>query len=156
MRRMDLAITEDTAIDEIITRCDCCRLAFADGTRPYIVPLNFGFQWEDGNRVFYFHGAAEGRKVDLIRGLGYAGFELDCDHKLNPADKACNYSMGYYSVVGEGAISQLTDPKEKTQGLQVIMTQITGRNDWDFPEAVLEKTAVFRLVVKELSARGHK
>lgn len=156
MRRMDLAITEDKTIDEIIARCDCCRLAFADGTRPYIVPVNFGFQWEENQRVLYFHGADQGRKVDLIRTLGYAGFEMDCDHKLNPADKACNYSMGYYSVVGEGEITQLTDPDQKTRALGVIMKQISGRDDWEFPEAALAKTGVFRLTVKELSARGHK
>ena len=40
MRRKDLAVTDPEAIDSIINSCDCFRLAFADGTHPYIVPLS--------------------------------------------------------------------------------------------------------------------
>ena len=41
MRRKDLAVTEKEQIDAIIQSCDCVRLAFADGTHPYIVPPEF-------------------------------------------------------------------------------------------------------------------
>ena len=60
MRRKDLAVTEKEQIDAIIQSCDCVRLAFADGTHPYIVPLSFGYHREDGVSKFYFHSAAEG------------------------------------------------------------------------------------------------
>ena len=43
MRRKDLAVTAPAEIDAIIRGCDCIRLAFADGTHPYIVPLSFGY-----------------------------------------------------------------------------------------------------------------
>lgn len=48
MRRKDLAVTEKEQIDAIIQSCDCVRLAFADGTHPYIVPLSFGYHRENG------------------------------------------------------------------------------------------------------------
>ena len=84
MRRKDLAVTEKEQIDAIIQSCDCVRLAFADGTHPYIVPLSFGYHREDGVSKFYFHSAAAGRKVELCRKLGYAGFELDTNRQLKP------------------------------------------------------------------------
>ncbi|MGI6711821.1 MAG: pyridoxamine 5'-phosphate oxidase family protein [Bacillota bacterium] len=156
MRRKDLAVNDPTRIDEIILSCDCCRLAFADGTHPYIVPLSFGYERKDEMQVFYFHGASVGRKVDLIRRLGYAGFELDGGGIVNPNEKACDFSVRYQSIVGEGEITELTDAMEKTQALQVIMKRYSGRGDWEFPEAVLAKTGVFRLVVKEICAREHR
>ena len=55
MRRKDREITDLERIDEIIRACDCCRLGFQDGEGVYIVPVNFGFAWEDGKRVLYFH-----------------------------------------------------------------------------------------------------
>ena len=73
MRRKDLAVTEPEKIDAIISSCDCIRLAFADGTHPYIVPLSFGFVHQAGVRKFYFHSAAAGRKVDLFRQNSTAG-----------------------------------------------------------------------------------
>lgn len=155
MRRKDLAVTEPEQIDAIINSCDCFRLAFADGTRPYIVPLNFGFQHKDGVRKFYFHSAAAGRKVDLCRKLGYAGFEMDTNHMVKPNEKACDYAMAYQCVVGEGEVAELTSLEDKAAGLQVIMKQVTGRDDWQFPEAVLGKTCVFCLTVKEISGRAH-
>lgn len=155
MRRKDLAVTDSARIDEIILGCDCWRLAFADENHPYILPLSFGYERKGETQYFYYHGAAVGRKVDLSRKLGYAGFEMDRDRTVNPNEKACDFSMRYQSIVGEGEIIELTDAKEKAQALQVIMKQISGRGDWEFPDNVLAKTCVFRLEVKELSAREH-
>ena len=39
MRRKELAVTDPAKIDAIIQSCDCIRLAFADGTHPYICLL---------------------------------------------------------------------------------------------------------------------
>lgn len=155
MRRKDLAVTDSALIDDIILSCDCWRLAFADGTNPYIVPLSFGYERKEDTQYFYFHGAAVGRKVDLSRRLGYAGFELDRYRTVKPNEKACDFSLRYQSIVGEGEITELTGAKEKTQALKIMMKQLSGRDDWEFPETVLAKTCVFQLVVKKLSAREH-
>lgn len=155
MRRKDLAVTAPETIDAIIHRCDCFRLAFADGTHPYIVPLSFGYVSQDGVRTFYFHSAAEGRKVDLCRKLGYAGFELDTGRQVNPNEKACDFSVTYQSVVGEGSITELTDPAEKAAALKCIVKKYSGRDDWEMAEKVVEKTAVFCLTVTEISGRSH-
>lgn len=155
MRRKDLAVTAPAELDAIIRGCDCIRLAFADGTHPYIVPLSFGYVREGEEAKFYFHSAAAGRKVDLCRRLAYAGFELDRNHTLKPNEKACDFSFAYESVVGEGTITELTTPEEKAAGLQVIMAQYTGRPDWTFPEGVLARTCVFCLTVTEMQGRRH-
>ena len=156
LRRKDLAITDPTQIDEIILSCDCIRLAFADGNHPYIVPLSFGYRREDDTPVFYYHGAAEGRKITLSRTLGYAGFELDRNVQTNPDDKACDFSVRYQSIIGEGIVTELTEAKEKAEALQVIMSHYSGKSDWEFPETVLAKTAVFKLTATTLTAKAHK
>ena len=155
MRRKELAVTEPEKIDAIITSCDCFRLAFADGTHPYIVPLSFGYERQGTVQRFYFHSAGAGRKVTLCRTLGYAGFELDNNRRLKPQDTACGYSMAYQSVVGEGTLRELTDSGEKTRALQCVMKQYSGRDDWEMPSAAVEKTCVFCLTVTELSAKEH-
>lgn len=155
MRRKDLAVTEPDRIDAIIQSCDCFRLAFADGTHPYVIPLSFGFTHEDGVRKFYFHSASQGRKVDLCRRLKYAGFELDTDRLVHPSEKACDFSMRYQSVVGEGNIEELTGTAEKTAALRTLMSHYAGRTDWTMPEDVVKRTCVFCLTVTEISGRAH-
>ena len=68
MRRKDREVKDIYGIREIIRECDCCRLAFPHGKSAYIVPLSFGYNEEEN--AFYFHGAAEGKKMDLVRTAG--------------------------------------------------------------------------------------
>ena len=82
MRRKDREITDRKKIDDMIRSCHCCRLGFCDEGTAYIVPLNFGYVSEEEKQVFYFHGAKEGRKLELIRKYHRAGFELDTAYQL--------------------------------------------------------------------------
>ena len=66
MRRKDREVTDAFKIEEIIAGCHCCRLGFNDDGEIYILPLNFGWEKQGGGYVLYFHGAREGRKIDLI------------------------------------------------------------------------------------------
>ena len=70
MCRKDREITDPEKIRAVIGECAVCRLGLADGKRVYVVPVNFGHVEEAGRHVLYFHGAKEGRKMDLIRQNG--------------------------------------------------------------------------------------
>ena len=155
MRKKEPHLTAPEEIDAIIRDADCIRLAFADGPCPYIVPVNFGYEREGDVRRFYIHSALEGRKVDLIRKLGQAGFELDCRGKLAPAEKACGFTYYFGSVIGTGRVVELTDPAEKVRAMQVLMGHYSDKTDWELPEAMMAKTAMFCLTVEDLSAKLH-
>lgn len=155
MRRKDREVTDQKKIDEIIRACRCCRLAFCDQGRAYIVPLNFGYEGQAGKRVFYFHSAWEGRKLELIRQTGWAGFEMDTNYKLHESEIACGYSARFQSVIGGGRVSIVETAAEKREGLQIIMRLQTGRDQWEFEDKIVEMVCVFRLEVEELSCKEH-
>ena len=67
MRRKDREITDFDEMMKIIAKCDTCRLALFDDEFPYIIPLNFGTDVEEGQLYLYFHSAKVGTKLDLIR-----------------------------------------------------------------------------------------
>lgn len=153
MRRSEREVTAQSEIDEIINECDCCRLGFSDGNEVYIVPLSFGYDPE--RQIFYFHSAKEGRKIELIRQNGRAGFELDCGHRLLPGKAACGYSYAYRSVIGTGRISLVEDPAERERALELILEHYTGRSGWAFDEHSVQAAAVIRLEVEKLSCKKH-
>ena len=153
MRNAKREVKDEKYIDEIIMNCDCCRLGLIDGDEVYIVPLNFGYENDNGKKVFYFHGAKEGRKIDLIGSGAKVGFELDRNHELKESDSACDFSFVYQSVIGKGKAVLLEDAAEKTVGLKSIMKHHTGRDNWEFKDAVVEATAVIKLEVEELSCK---
>ena len=156
MRRNDREVTDIAKISDIISKCHCCRLGFYDAGKVYIVPLNFGYEETNGTWIFYFHGAAEGRKIDLIKQTHHAGFELDTNYKMNEADVPCRYSTRFQSVIGTGKITFIDNIDRKRYALQRIMSQNTGKKHWEFPTAMLNKTAVFELEVEVLSCKEHQ
>ena len=155
MRRKDREITDEKQIDEIIARCECCRLGFNSEAGAYIVPLSFGFENRDGQRYFYFHSAAEGRKIDLIRNGGNVGFELDCGYQLHTADSACGYTAAFSSVIGTGRVEFLTSAEDKIYGLEQLMKHTAGLEHCEFSPEMLEQVCVFRLEVTEISCKKH-
>ena len=155
MRRQDRAVTAPEKIRAVIDACEVCRLGLQDGRGVYVVPVNFGHTVEGGRHVFYFHGAAEGRKVDLVRRNGWAGFELDTGYRLQGAEAACGYTAAFQSVIGEGPIRVVETAEERRRGLAAIMRQATCCGDWTFPDAAVDAVCVLRLDAEELSCKEH-
>ena len=155
MRRKDREVTDAQKIREIILACDCCRVGFADEGGVYIVPLNFGYSEEGEQRTFYFHGAKEGKKIDLIRQTGCAGFELDTCHQLKEGDTPCSFSFRFQSVVGQGPIRLIEEAEEKREALRHIMDHYSDVH-WEFTDVMLGAISLFRLDVTELSGKEHK
>ena len=156
MRRRDREETDSARIDAVIQACDCCRLGFADGESCYVVPLNFGFRWEGERRVFYFHGAGEGRKMELARRTGRASFEMDTGHVLRILEQGCGCTMAFQSVMGEGIVEILAEREEKRRGLEAILEQASGRGGWSLPDKAVDATAVLRLQVETISCKIHE
>lgn len=155
MRRKDREVTDPVRIREIIAACDCCRLGLCDEGRAYIVPLDFGFVEKEGRYAFYFHGAVEGRKIDLIRKSGWAAFEMDTGHEWVLGEQAQQNTSRFKSVMGGGPVTLVGTEEEKRTGLLAILAHATGRDQWEIPAPALEKTSVFRLDVEELSCKVH-
>jgi nitroimidazol reductase NimA-like FMN-containing flavoprotein (pyridoxamine 5'-phosphate oxidase superfamily) len=163
MRRADREVAGIDEKLEIISRYKVCRLGMIDKTvepnEPYIVPLNFGYEFQGGVLVLYFHGALEGRKFSLLKSSAAlsVGFEMDGEHKLIAGPQDCNYSFAYESVIGKGTVEFVEDSAGKARGLKILMRHQTGEDrEFTFDEGALSKTAVFRLRVQEWSAKRHE
>ena len=155
MRRQDRAVTAPEKVRAVIDACEVCRLGLQDGRGVYVVPVNFGYAVEDGRTVFYFHGAREGRKIDLIRDTGWACMQMEEGYQLHRADRACGHSAAFQSVIGEGPIRVVETAEEKRRGLAAIMHQATCCGDWTFPDAAVDAVCVLRLDAEELSCKEH-
>lgn len=159
MRRKDREVTDIKHIEDIIQACDCCRIGLVDHGKAYIVPLSFAYvrnDEDDRKGHFYFHGASQGRKLDIIRQNPEAGFELDTNYMLQEGNTACGYSCRYQSVIGSGRIHILDEAEEKIKGLNHIMQHYSGKADWEYDMRMIEAITVLRLDVEELSCKEHE
>lgn len=151
MRRYDREITEFNELIQVMEKCDVCRLAFNDGGYPYILPLNFGMKVEGDKVTLYFHGAAEGKKYEVIAGDNRASFEMDCSHRLVTDGNKGTCTMEYESVIGRGKL-EIHPEEEKYDALCLLMSHY-HKQGFPFQKEVLPRTTVLKLVVDSLSGK---
>ncbi len=137
------------SINDILQRAVACRIALCDGSRPYLVPMNFGY---DGN-CLYLHSGARSRKVDIIKRNPLVCFQADVDTELTKAETPCKWGMKYRSVIGEGRADLVTNRDEKVRCLDVIMCHY-GWDKKGFPEQVLDKVAVIKVVIDKITFKS--
>jgi len=154
MRRKDREITNFNEMIEIIKKCDSCVLALNDEGFPYLVPMNFGMDIEDGQLYLYFHCAKEGRKLELIQKDNRASFEMDCEHKLVLQEEEMECSMGYASVIGQGIIEFVAE-EDKFDALKILMGQYRSR-DFKFDTRMLGVTTVLKMKVLNMTGKRKK
>lgn len=156
MRRSDREITEPDKKLEILQRCHVVRLGLCDGGRPYVVPLNFGVRAGADGTALYFHCAVSGRKLDIIRQNPQVCFEADRLLRIVEADKACDWTAKYESVIGEGRAVIVEDPAEKSEGLLCILRHYGYEGGPEFAPAVFAHTTVVRVDVESISAKSNE
>jgi nitroimidazol reductase NimA-like FMN-containing flavoprotein (pyridoxamine 5'-phosphate oxidase superfamily) len=150
MRRSEKEMGDEAEIREVIRRSLVCRLGMVDDGTPYVVPLSFGY--EDGN--LFVHSAPEGRKIETLRKNPRVCFEFDVDCQVVRAEKPCNWSMRYRSVVGFGRAEFVDDPAEKRRALAAIMRQYADAGErFTFPDQGLERTTVIRVAVESMTGK---
>ena len=154
MRRNDREITDKTLIEQFIAKEQIIRIAFYDNGDLYIVPLNYGYTYENEKYVFYFHGAKAGRKYELSKASPNVGFEIDGAYELLEADAACDYSAKFQSVIGTGRLSIIEDDEEKIKGLNALMNHISGKAKWDYSKEMVDAVAVYRLEAEKVSCKA--
>ena len=153
MRRKDREITDQNVIEDFIKKEQILRVAFYDEGDIYIVPVNYGYSYDE-SYTFYFHGAKAGRKYELAKKTPNVGFEIDGKYSLIEGQEACDCSATFQSVIGTGILSLVDDNADKIKGLNAIMKQTTSKNDWHYSNEMLEAVAIFRLDVDKLSCKA--
>ncbi|MCI8510880.1 MAG: pyridoxamine 5'-phosphate oxidase family protein [Lachnospiraceae bacterium] len=161
MRRKDRELTDMDEIMKIVRRENICCVAFHDEPCPYVVPMNYGAQLEGGRLVLYFHGAAEGTKLELLMKNPHASFTIVSGAKTKlTAEPACKSSEQFESVCGSGR-AEIVSPEEKRQGLLVLMNHM-GREagisyDRDaFTENAVDAVAVWKLTAEQVVGKRHE
>ncbi len=151
MRRKENEITDQVAMHAMIHRAKVCRLAMLDGDQPYVVPLCFGYV----DNTLYFHTAAVGLKVEILRKNPKVCFEIDWVTKVDIADSPCESSVEYQSVIGFGRAVFLADPAEKIQALHAIMTKYSDRS-FQIPDTMVDKTTVIKVEIDRMTGKQSK
>jgi nitroimidazol reductase NimA-like FMN-containing flavoprotein (pyridoxamine 5'-phosphate oxidase superfamily) len=106
MRRQEKEVKEKAIIEEFLHDQEIGRLATSLNGKPYVIPINYVYT----NGKIIFHSNIEGKKMETIALNPWVCFEVD-SYEKREADKLCNYSYNYVSVVLNG-YAKIIDDKE--------------------------------------------
>jgi nitroimidazol reductase NimA-like FMN-containing flavoprotein (pyridoxamine 5'-phosphate oxidase superfamily) len=140
---------------DIMNRCDVCRIAFHAEKYPYIIPMNFGFRMQKEILKLYFHCATEGTKLELLKMNANVAFEMDCSHNLLLGDIACNSTMEYESVCGNGVL-RIVDDTDKLDALNIIMDHYDPKRKHEFSYNEVKAVVILELQIDELHGKRLK
>jgi len=148
VRRKDQEITSRRAIEAILKRATVCRIALSVNDSPYIIPMNHGYAGD----CLYFHSSAEGKKIEILKQNNRVCFEVDLDHEIVPAAKACKWSLKYRSVIGFGRSSFVDDLEEKRRALDAIMSHHSNER-FQYSEKDLRAVTVIKVQIDSMTGK---
>ena len=154
MYHADREIRDKKIIMAILDMCDVINIGFFDGEYPYVLPVNFGYEYEE-NLVFYMHHAIEGYKNKLV-----ANNPKVCvvthkfiDHIYNDYD---NSGHDYRSVMAFGEMSFI-DRERESEEYENAWTVLCKCNGRTVPEVVFDpgfKVLMGKIVCKSENVIG--
>ena len=154
MRRHDRETSYRDAV-AILQGCRYVTIAFHGGEYPYAVPMHFGLTEEAGALTLWFHGADEGKKLDLLRRDARVAFSAVrfCKDVPPLGEIACTATARFESVFGEGELF-IAAECEKERGLRALLSH--GGMTGTLPPAALARVCVLKLRVDTLSVKRHE
>ena len=154
MRRTDREISDVEKIKEILNRSTYLHLALSDGEYPYVLPLNFGYEFQGKTLALYIHGATEGKKWELLRKDPHVSFALECGvAPVSGGEIPCKYGARYASVMGRGMAAMVENSAEKRHALEVLMKHQTGKG-FAITDEMADTVAVMKVIVDEFTGKS--
>lgn len=159
MRRQDREIKDYSVILDIIQSLPIGHLALNDAGKPYGVTMNYFLELDaDRNAMLYFHGAKNGRKAEILACDPHVYFFAERDDGpkviVRPNGNKSVTNL-YVSVAGEGVMELVEDADEKRRVLLAMANAFSDEPFGSLPDAVVEMTAVWRLVLKNVTGKSN-
>lgn len=119
-----------------------------DGT-PYGVPLSVA---RKDDRVFYFHCAFDGEKIDCLRHNPTVSLAAVSRCTPKYEKDTANFTEYYHSAIAIGIAEEVTGREEKIEALRIICERFLPGSMDHFEKAIersLDKTCVVRITLSE-------
>lgn len=149
MHRKEKEITDPAAMHALIRASEVMRLALCVDNEPYVLPMSFGF---DGKSV-YFHSAAHGLKLDMLRQNPRVCCLFEHGLKLVRAGaNPCAWGFDFSTVIVRGTAIRVTEPSAKLAALQCI-TDHYALTPVSVPEGKIAGVDVWAIVIEEMTGK---
>lgn len=153
MRRKDKEVSEIKELIKIIEDSKIMHLGLSQNNLPYVIPLNFGYQYDGTIIKIYFHSARVGKKNDFIRSNNKCAVEMTSYFELEKGKTACQWSAFHESVMIEGNISLVENDEEIKNAMDLLMKRYGFEGIPVYEEKYLKAMSVYCIEVESISGK---
>ena len=152
MTRRERQVADINEIIKILDNSKVLHLGLVDGDEPYVVPMNYGYTYENEKLTIWLHCARQGRKLDIMKVNPKVFFEMEYGITPFEGEVACKYGITYSSIMGRGVATIIEDVETKKIALSSLMKTQTGK-DFEFENRMAEVVGVVKIDVLEFTAK---
>ena len=152
MTRRERQVTDINEIIKILDNSKVLHLGLVDGDEPYVVPMNYGYTYENEKLTIWLHCARQGKKLDIMKVNPKVFFEMEYGITPFEGEVACKYGITYSSLMCRGVATIIEDVETKKIALSSLMKTQTGK-DFDFDDRMAEVVGVVKIDVLEFTAK---
>ena len=152
MTRRERQVTDINEIIKILDNSKVLHLGLVDGDEPYVVPMNYGYTYENKKLTIWLHCARQGKKLDIMKVNPKVFFEMEYGITPFEGEVACKYGITYSSIMGRGVATIIEDVETKKIALSSLMKTQTGK-DFEFDDRMAEVVGVVKIDVLEFTAK---
>lgn len=161
IRMINRACTDEKQVKQFLEGAQTAFLGLVDQHMPYVIPLNYVYK--DGS--FYFHGANEGRKIDILTNNRNACITISENYGTMVDPIPAETDTAYISVVANGLVEFVTDLNEATAAMQAMLdkyvpnyylTRLSKTHIEKYQSSLGSKTLVLKVKPIKLTAKEHK
>jgi nitroimidazol reductase NimA-like FMN-containing flavoprotein (pyridoxamine 5'-phosphate oxidase superfamily) len=117
---------------------------------PYITPVNYVYL----NDSIYIHTGFSGRKIENINSNPDVCFEISSPGNLYVSEKACGFSMRYWSIIIEGKASFVEDSAMKREVIDALMDKYSMNLDYTPPtDEELKRVNIIEISTDKISGK---
>ncbi|CAM3725678.1 pyridoxamine 5'-phosphate oxidase family protein [Aeromicrobium ponti] len=161
MRQQTMEWKDKVRTEAFLSKVKVGHLGLSDDGFPYVIPLNF--TWHNG--FIYFHGASEGRKIDIMAKNQQVCFTI-CEElgtMSNPVPAKTD--TAYMSVMVFGRTERVEDLDEATTAMQSMLdkyvpgyyaNKLASTHVEKYRSSLGSKTAVFKIVPESVTAKKNE
>lgn len=154
LRRNDRAVKDVDIIKEIVSNCQVVRVAMCEDNIPYLVPLNYGYEFNDGELILYCHCSNKGKKLDILDKNPNVFIEIDNEKDVIEGKTPCQYGFEYFSIMSSGKVEFIHNIYDKIHGLNKIMEHYTSKVNNEFKNEVLNKVFLLKITCTDFTAKS--
>ena len=128
MAHEERRIKEPELIRAVLDMTNVCAVALHDEPYPYVVPMNYGYVWEEDGLTLYMHMGVQGHRIDLIRENPHVtcNIQVFLDRWGTKKYRGEGHDYRSVTVYGKAEILTAEDPKEFIKALNALCAA-TGR-----------------------------